>query len=124
MKELRSFWLPCLFALVLTACANNPPSYLPTGTTPIVNVEAQIAQHIRVDAKPQLLTVTNQTQHSINVWYKLFWYDKDGVTQTVDVNDKTQWLNFWLAPQTKTEWHLTPPTVESVNYRVYLRGNR
>lgn len=118
----KKHFLPvAIFSLILTACASNPPSYLPSGTTPIVNVEADIAEKIAVDAKPELLKVENLTSSPINIGYKLFWYDTNGVTQMAG-QEKQGWLNFWLEPLAKTSWQLTPPTEESVNYRIYLRA--
>lgn len=121
MKKIALF---AIFGLFLTACSSKPVSYLPAGTAPIVNVEAPLAEQVEVRAEPFLLKVSNLTEQPLNVLYKLFWYDKDGVTQTFDPNDRTPWHNFWLEPRSKTEMQLAPPTAESVNYRVYLRDGR
>lgn len=111
-------------SLFLAACSSKPVSYLPSGTQPIVNVESPLAENVDVDAQPFLLKVTNRTDSPLNVMYKLFWYDLDGVTQTLDPNDRTPWRNFWLEPHATHEMHLAKPTAESANYRVYLRGER
>ena len=120
MKK-KHFLSVAIFSLILTACASNPPSYLPSGTTPIVNVEADIAEQIAVDAQSNLFKVENLTPSLLNVRYKLFWYDVNGVTQMAG-QEKQGWLNFWLEPLVKASWQLTPPTEESVNYRIYLRA--
>ena len=118
------FALPAIISVFLAACASNPPSYLPSGTKPIVNVESPLSEQVSVIAEPFLLKVQNLTKNPVNVSYKLFWYDIDGVTQTLDLNAHTPWHNFWLEPNSKTEMHLEKPTPESANYRIYLRGQR
>lgn len=109
-----------LFPLILTACAGNPVSYLPSGNTPIVNVEANVAEQIAVEAKSDALAVENRTDTDLNVVYKLFWYDLDGVTQP----SNESWQNLWLEPKQRRQITLAPPTAESANYRIYLRGVR
>lgn len=116
--------LVTISALFLTACSSHPASYLPTGTQPIVNVESPLAEKVKIDAQPFWLKVTNRTESPLNVVYKLFWYDVDGVTQTLEPNDRTPWHNFWLEPRSTHEMHLAKPTPESANYRVYLRDAR
>lgn len=121
MKKLA---LIAFFGLCLTACSSKPVSYLPTGTQPIVNLEAPLSEQLDVNAEPVVFKVKNRTEQPLKVAYKLFWYDKEGVTQTRDPDDRSPWLNFWLEPKANTEVPLTPPTAESVNYRVYLRNAR
>lgn len=120
----KHFVLIAIFSTVLTACSSNPVSYLPTGTKPIVNIELPLAEQVEVTADPFLLKVVNLTVQPLNIQYKLFWYDKQGVTQTLDPSDRTPWYSFWLEPRAKTEVNLSKPTLDSVNYRVYLRGSR
>lgn len=121
MKKLA---LIAFFGLCLTACSSKPVSYLPTGTQPIVNVEAPLSEQLDVNAEPLVFKLKNRTEQPLKVVYKLFWYDKEGVTQTRAPDDRSPWLNFWLEPKANTEVRLTPPTAESVNYRVYLRNAR
>ncbi|QIM63666.1 hypothetical protein A1D29_10385 [Pasteurellaceae bacterium Orientalotternb1] len=121
---MKKFVLIVFYGLFLTACSSKPVSYLPTGTQPIVNVEAPLAEQLDVNAEPLVFKVQNRTAQPLKVTYKLFWYDKEGVTQSRDPNDRSPWLDFWLEPKAKTEVPLTPPTAESVNYRVYLRNAR
>lgn len=122
MKKTVSLW--ALFSLFLSACSSNPASYLPAGQSPIVNVEAPLSDNIEVVAEPFLLKVVNLTEQPLNVKYKLFWYDIEGVTQTLNPSERTPWHNFWLEPRSTTEMQLAKPTPESANYRAYLRGGR
>ncbi|MDH2997133.1 hypothetical protein A1D22_05505 [Pasteurellaceae bacterium LFhippo2] len=107
--------------IFLTACASNPPSYLPTGKKPIVNIEAAVDPLVNVDATSEKLAITNLTDDTLNIVYKLFWYNQDGVTQT---NGYEQWQNLWLEAKQQSNIALDKPTEESVNYRIYLRGHR
>lgn len=109
-----------LFPLILTACGSNPVSYLPSGTTPIVNVESPLSERVNIEAKSDLLSVTNMTDVALNSVYKLFWYDLNGVTQPSPEN----WQNLWLEPRQSVNLPLNKPSEESANYRFYLRGNR
>lgn len=111
-----------IFSLLLTACSGNPASYLPSGKQPIVNIEAQINDLIEVDAKTERLQVKNRTQSPLSLFYKLFWYDQFGVTQTLD--ETQPWQSIWLNAAQSLELDLVQPTAESVNYRIYLRGQR
>ncbi|QLB20918.1 hypothetical protein A6B43_04945 [Vespertiliibacter pulmonis] len=120
----KNFAFIALFSAFLTACSNNPTSYLPSGTKPIVNMELPLAEQVNVTAEPFLLRVANLTAQPLNVQYKLFWYDEQGVTQTLDPSERTPWHNFWVEPRSKTEMNLAKPTPESANYRVYLRNSR
>lgn len=120
----KRFVFIAIFSTILTACSSNPASYLPSGTKPIVNIELPLAEQVEVTADPFLLKVVNLTVQPLNIQYKLFWYDKQGVTQTLDPSERTPWHNFWLEPRAKIEMNLAKPTSESANYRVYLRSNR
>lgn len=105
---------------MLSACGSNPASYLPTGTTPIVNIEADIADKLDVNAQSEQLRVINLSQESVNLVYKLFWYDINGVTQPSEEG----WQKLILVPQQIQQITLNRPTLESVNYRIYLRHQR
>ncbi|MDD0823206.1 YcfL family protein [Mannheimia sp. AT1] len=121
----KSFSFIAIFSLFLTACANNPVSYLPTGTDPIINIEANIADNIKLDANGKKAIITNLTKSPLTVIYKLFWYDKDGVTQLFNgIDESTNWQKIGLQPEQKHTIILVKPTEESVNYRLYLRGDR
>ncbi|QGM81646.1 hypothetical protein A6A10_01555 [Otariodibacter oris] len=115
----RSFLLG--FVGLLSACISNQESYLPVENKPIVNIEQNIAQYIQVDAKPTTLIITNISQQATQVVYKFFWYDQEGVTQNSMNLTNDEWHNLELAPQEKREIPAIKPTVESANYRVYLR---
>lgn len=121
MLNQKRYWGAVFFALLLTACGSNPSSYLPIETKPIVNVEAQIAEVVEVKACPEKLSLTNLSEIPLAVAYKLFWYDKNGVTQTFSESEQ-RWQTVWLEVKQEQAIPLTKPTVESVNYRVYLRA--
>ena len=124
MKQLTSYWLLAIFSLFLTACGSNPQSYIKGKSAPIVNIEAQVAPSIHVEANSDQLSVTNLTEQPLNLAYKLFWYDKQGVTQTADDMSKQTWLTLWLNGKQSEVLGVEKPTAESHNYRVYLRGGR
>lgn len=114
-----------IFSLFLTACGSNPQSYLPAKSSPIVNIESAIVNQVQVSAATDSLSVSNNTANPLNLAYKLFWYDQNGVTQSFEGQyEDSSWLNLWLAPQQTQKVSLRKPTEESRNYRFYLRGNR
>lgn len=121
---MKKYLLVAIFGLFLTACSSKPVSYLPEGSDPIVNIEAPLAEKVDVSAKPLALELHNRTEQAQAMQYKLFWYDKNGVTQSFEENDRSPWLNIWLEPLAKMAIPLTKPTPESANYRAYLRGGR
>lgn len=121
---MKSFSIIAIFSLFLTACAGKPVSYLPKGDKPIVNIEANIAEKIELDTDEKQFSTTNLTEFPLNLAYKLFWYDKDGVTQSFSETDNTPWQYLWLQPKQKQAVALNKPTEESSNYRLYLRGHR
>lgn len=113
MKKLFLFGL----GFLLTACGSNPVSYLPSGNTPIVNVEATISEKIKIDAQSERLAINNLSVQALNVVYKLFWYDIEGISQPT----QETWQNLWLEAKESHQIPLNRPTAESVNYRIYLR---
>ncbi|MCK3654673.1 hypothetical protein A4G19_02490 [Pasteurellaceae bacterium Macca] len=119
---MRKKLLNLLAVMILTACASTPPSYLPEGDKPIVNIEANVDALVKVDAKKEKLTLQNKGNDPLTLRYKLFWYDKLGVTQTQDQREKTPWQHLWLAPLQTHQIELDKPTPESEKYRFYLRG--
>ncbi|MEG9481442.1 YcfL family protein [Mannheimia sp. HC-2023] len=120
-----SYFTFAIFSLFLTACASKPVSYLPTGSKPIVNIEENIAQKVELDTNGKTFSVANLTDFPLNVIYKLFWYDKDGVTQSPNgIAESSGWQPLLLQPKQKQTVALIKPTEESHNYRLYLRGAR
>ncbi len=119
-----SFSLVAILSVFLTACASNPPSYLPSGTTPIVNIEANVAEITEVVAKSDELVVFNKSEHPLHLSYKLFWYDKTGVTQTLNGEETSSWQHLFLEAKQRQGIALDKPTPESANYRFYLRFQR
>lgn len=121
----HTFSLVALLSVFLIACGSNPPSYLPSGTTtPIVNIEANVAEITDVVAKSDELVVFNKSEHPLHLSYKLFWYDKTGVTQTLKGEATSSWQHLFLEPKQRQEIALDKPTPESENYRFYLRCQR
>lgn len=116
--------LSAIFSLFLTACGSNPNSYIKPQSKPIVNVEAQVNDLVKIEAESENLTLTNQTEQHLNLLYKLYWYDKNGVTQSFNPSDKQAWQNLWFLPKQHLTVPLIKPTEESQNYRVYVRGGR
>ncbi|QNS15212.1 YcfL family protein [Mannheimia bovis] len=119
-----SYFTFAIFSLFLTACASKPVSYLPIGSKPIVNIEEDIAQKVELDTNGKTFSATNLTDFTLNVMYKLFWYDKDGVTQSNGIAESSGWQALWLQPKQKQTVELIKPTEESHNYRLYLRSTR
>lgn len=118
----RSFRTLAIFTLFLTACSSKPVSYLPTVSEPIVNIEADIASQIELKTESEQFSITNLTTVPQNIAYKLFWYDKDGVTQTFNqMSESSVWQDLWLQPNQKQSVALVKATEESTNYRLYLR---
>ena len=116
-------WIPfAIFSLFLTACGSNPQSYITGKSEPIVNIDATINSYIEVNAKSDSLSVKNISQHSLQMVYKLFWYDKLGVSQSNDIEEPGKnWQSLWLNTQEKQIIPLVKPTEESENYRVYVK---
>lgn len=116
-------WIPfAIFSLFLTACGSNPQSYITGKSEPIVNIDAAINPYIEVDAKSDSLSVKNISQHSLKMVYKLFWYDKLGVSQSHDLEESGKnWQSLWLNTQEKQIIPLIKPTEESENYRIYIK---
>ncbi|STY61661.1 YcfL family protein [Mannheimia haemolytica] len=118
-----SYFTFAIFSLFLTACGSKPVSYLPTGSEPIVNIESDIAEKIELETNSKQFSTTNLTEFPLNLAYKLFWYNKDGVTQSHNsISDSIGWQHLWLQPRQKQTIALIKPTEESHNYRLYLRG--
>lgn len=112
-------------ALFLAACGSNPNSYIEPKKMPIVNIEAEIAELVDIDAQPEHFELNNKTDNDMGVLYKLFWYDALGVSQAYpNGNESSDWQNVWLYPQEKRQIAVDKVSEESRNYRIYLRGAR
>lgn len=106
-----------IFPLFLTACSSIPPSYLPQKSSPIVNIEAELAENISVQAKPSRVILSAHKAQQLA--YKLFWYNAEGVSQTTE---EAPWQQLSLQEKAQLELPLTKPTAESENYRIYLKA--
>lgn len=125
--KLCPFLRKTLLAVVmplLTACLSSPTSYLPKEHSPIVNIEAELADKITISAEKSTLSVKNITPMILELNYKIIWYDKNGVTQTFDEPSQSSWAMLWLAPQEKKSLALLKPTSASNNYRFYIKPNK
>lgn len=110
--------------VLLAACSSKPASYLPSGTQPIVNIEAPLNEQLDITASSTSFNACNLSEQMLNVQYKLYWYDQQGVTQSLAPSDHTPWQHFAVAPRAQLEMPLNRPSADAVNYRLYLRGNR
>lgn len=106
-----------IFPLVLTACSSIPPSYLPQNSSPIINIEAALAENISVQTKSNSVILSAHKAQQLA--YKLFWYNAEGVSQT---QEGTPWQRLSLQEKAQLELLLTKPTTESENYRIYLKA--
>ncbi|TYG35067.1 DUF1425 domain-containing protein [Lonepinella koalarum] len=107
-------------ALFLVACGSSQPSLVHTHA-PILNITAELNPLIDANATAQSAWVKNKSNQNINLQYDVFWYDKNGVTQPVSLQQEQYRANLWLAPEQKQAINLSKPTPESVNYRLYLQ---
>lgn len=117
----RGILLCC--ALLLAACGSTPSSYLPTET--VVNVEADVAQTVTLNASHAEMRLTNRSSQAQALQYQLFWYDAQGVTQLSPVQQShgsQPWKTLTLAAEQTLALPLSKPTADSHYYRFYLRN--
>ena len=107
-------------ALFLTACSATPN--LVKTHNPILNIDAAIHPFIDAAAQSHEAWVKNTSQQAIRVYYDLFWYTENGVTQPASPTQDSFRGALMLQPQQKQAIPLVKPTAESVNYRLYLRN--
>ena len=74
-------------------------------------------QNLTYSTKP----ILNITSSLSNISYHLYWYDHLGVTQIWENQQESYSAQFLLKPQEQKSIDLTKPTVESKNYRLYLK---
>lgn len=113
MKKLTTL----LFLVSLVAACSAPPPNLVSTHKPILNIEADLAALIEADTTSHSVLIKNKTEQPLRLNYGVFWYDKNGVTQLEPQNLST----LFLAEKQRVNIEMTPPSVESVNYRLYLR---
>ncbi|QPB42267.1 DUF1425 domain-containing protein [Rodentibacter haemolyticus] len=109
-----------LSAFVLAACSNSDPNLVHTNT-PILNVAAELTTNIEAKVSSNSAWVKNKSTQPINVNYRLFWYNAQGVTQVWDQQRESLSGNLHLQPQEQKAVELAKPTPESTNYRLYLQ---
>lgn len=109
-----------LFGLV--GCAANPNSYIEAKSSPIINIEADLNDQIKVKAQRDRLELLNLRPIPTELSYKLFWYDELGVSQPIAGRESSEWHYQKLLPQEERTIFVERATEESRNYRVYLRA--
>lgn len=115
-KSISLFFLTALLA----GCSAKAPMLLNT-QSPILNIEAPAAESVDAGVDSDSAWVKNKTEQPVNLVYRLFWYDKHGVT--VMAEEPAIWHRLALQPLQKQPLTLARPTADSVNYRLYLRLN-
>lgn len=117
MKKSISLFLA---TALLAGCSTKVPTLLNT-QNPILNIEAPAAERVEASVDLDSAWVKNKTEQPINLAYRLFWYDKHGVTVTAE--EPVVWHRLALQPLQKQALTLARPTADSANYRLYLRLN-
>ncbi|KGQ69793.1 hypothetical protein A1D23_11815 [Chelonobacter oris] len=120
---MKGFFSVLSVSLFLAACSGSPPRYL-ADSRPIVNIDSAIAPVTDVNAGATRLSLTNLSRQLLTLQYRITWYDKDGVTQLSDWSQPPQWAQLSLQPQQTEQIGLEKPTVNSLNYRIYVKGTR
>ena len=115
-KSISLFFVTALLA----GCSAKAPTLLNT-QSPILNIEAPAAERLEAGVESDSAWVKNKTEQPVNLVYRLFWYDKHGVT--VMAEEPAIWHRLALQPLQKQPLTLARPTADSVNYRLYLRLN-
>lgn len=106
--------------LFLTACSSQQGVTLVEARHPIVNIESSIANQIAISAAKTNIQFTNLSDRAIQLKYGLFWYDKQGVTQLALNQLSPAFYQLQLSSKQQKTLKLTPPTVDSVNYRLVV----
>lgn len=106
--------------VLLAGCSAKVPTLLNT-QSPILNIEAPAAERLEAGVESDSAWVKNKTEQPVNLVYRLFWYDKHGVTVTAE--EPAIWHRLALQPLQKQPLTLARPTANSTNYRLYLRLN-
>ena len=106
--------------VLLAGCSAKVPTLLNT-QSPILNIEAPAAERLEASVDRDSAWVKNKTEQPVNLAYRLFWYDKNGVSVTAE--EAVVWHRLALQPRQKQPLTLARPTANSTNYRLYLRLN-
>ena len=109
-----------LASLVLAACSSSVEN-LTYSTKPILNITSNLSPLIQVETSQKSALIKNKSQQFLNISYYLYWYDHLGVTQTWENQQESYSAQFLLKPQEEKLIDLIKPTVESKNYRLYLK---
>ena len=106
--------------VLLAGCSAKVPTLLNT-QSPILNIEAPAAERLEASVDRDSAWVKNKTEQPVNLAYRVFWYDKNGVSVTAE--EPVVWHRLALQPRQKQPLTLARPTANSTNYRLYLRLN-
>ncbi|MDP9500634.1 DUF1425 domain-containing protein [Bisgaard Taxon 45] len=114
MKKLIALFISSCF---LVSCGSRQPVNLLHTHQPILNIEADADPLVDAHVSPTQAWVKNKHHTPVQLTYQVFWYDKQGVSQPSTESDH----QLWLQGNEKYLIPLTKPSIESDNYRLYLR---
>lgn len=120
---MKKYFIVFMLSLVLAACGSMPSQNIVSDSDPILNIESDLAPLIETRLSRNLVWLKNKTDYPLNVGYYFFWYDQNGVTQGIEPNFN-QSSNLLLQSHQQANLTTSPPTSQSVNYRLYLRLNK
>jgi uncharacterized protein HI_0960 len=106
--------------LGLAACSSKAPNLLGTDQ-PILNIAANLAPLVDVRTASNAAYITNKSQQQLKVFYHLYWYNAQGVTQLWPQQQESLAGNLVLQAKQQQMLSLAKPTPESTNYRLYLQ---
>ncbi|PRI65512.1 hypothetical protein BVZ87_00440 [Haemophilus influenzae] len=109
-----------LASFMLAACSISEQN-LTYSTKPILNITSSLSPLIQIETTQKSAVIKNKSQQLLNISYHLYWYDHLGVTQIWENQQESYSAQFLLKPQEQKSIDLTKPTVESKNYRLYLK---
>ena len=105
---------------MLVACSSSEQN-LTYSTKPILNITSSLSPLIQVGTSQKSAVIKNKSQQLLNISYYLYWYDHLGVTQTWENQQESYSAQLLLKPQEEKLIDFIKPTVESKNYRLYLK---
>lgn len=105
-----------LLALILTGCGSSQPVNLLKKTQPILNIDSALAPRIEASLSESSARIKNISTQPMQLYYHIFWYNKNGLSQPT----LTKQTTLSLAPNEAQAIELTKPTAESFNYRLYI----
>ncbi|TCK01470.1 uncharacterized protein YcfL [Volucribacter psittacicida] len=119
MKKTGLYWFGLSLMLLLTACGSHQPNLVHTHK-PILNVVAALDPVLAIQLDHNSFRIKNKTDHPLSLRYAVTWYDKQGVTQLFAQQQTEQQAIIQLDGKQHLRLPLTKPTVQSVNYRLFI----